>query len=245
MRSILPAVVLVAAFGGIAQAQEKAPQDPPGRGGLEYSVEFDLWIPDLAGDVTVLDLVLEADFGDPFGNLEGAGAIHFEAWEAQSVGGFLDLTWVSVSQDPELPGGEGKIDFSMGFVEAAVASRMRHGDAYFDVFTGLRWVRLEGALETPGGFDEGNAKDYFDPMIGVRVGGDLATWLSVSMRIDLAGFGVGTELTGNFVLTAGVKVSPSVTLVGGWRSMGIEIDEDRFDLDVVLRGPLLAVNVGF
>jgi hypothetical protein len=77
------------------------------------------------------------------------------------------------------------------------------------------------------------------------VGWDVAEWLQLTFRFDVAGFGVGTELTGNAVITAGVRVSPTATVIGGWRSMAIEIDEDRYDLDVRLKGPLLAVNVKF
>ena len=112
------------------------------------------------------------------------------------------------------------------------------------MLVGFRWVRFESALESPSGQDEENAKSYFDPLIGVRAGAQLAEWLMVSVRFDIAGFGVGTEMTGNMVLLAGVRVSPTVELLGGWRSMALEIDEDRYDLDLLVRGPFVAISVG-
>jgi hypothetical protein len=237
------AAVVVAAFAAPASAQDAAPKTDP----WTYDVALYGWMMDLEGDITVRNLTAEADadFNELFDHLEGAVMLHFEAWQADSIGVLGDLNWTRLEQDLEFPGGDGKLEFGMTQLEAAVASRSRHGITHFDFIGGLRWVRFDNDLEAPGGVEESKSRNYLDPMFGFRVGFDVATWLTLSMRLDLAGFGIGTDLTSNFAMSAVVDVADSVAIVGGWRSMALEIDEDRFDLDLRLRGPFLAVDVGF
>jgi hypothetical protein len=235
----------LAGAGSAAQAQNPTPTGLPE--GWTSDIGFYFWLPDLTGPVTIRNLSVEADadFGDLSDSIESMFAMHFEAMNRDSVGGFFDISWMNFEEEPEFPGGgEGKLDAAIGFVEVGMAARTKRGASFFDVLVGFRWVRFESALESPSGQDEENAKNYFDPMIGVRVGAELAEWLQVSFRFDAAGFGVGTEMCGNLVMQASFHVSPTVDLVAGWRSMSIKIDEDRYDLDVLLSGPFFAFNFG-
>jgi hypothetical protein len=225
-------------FSSPAWAQQApAPGDK-----ITYDAGLFLWLPDLAGDAAVGGAVTEIDAGD---GLDGAGTLHFEVWSRDESGGFLDLNWTNFEKDTDFPGGEGSVDVTMAFVEVAAATRWRRGDGRLDLFLGLRLLNFATELSPPGGGDEDESRSYLDPMLGVRIGWDLATWLSVSFRIDVAGFGVGTELTGNFVFMAGFNVTEAVTVAGGWKSMAIEIDEDTYDLDLVMRGPVLGVTLGY
>lgn len=243
--SLFLSLASLAGAGSDACAQDKTATGLPE--GWTTDIGFYMWMSDLSGDVTIRDLTAEADadFGDLFESIESMFAMHFEAWNRDTVGGFFDLSWMNFEEEPEFPGGgEGQLDAALGFVEAGVAVRTKHGPAYLDFLAGMRWVRLESALESPSGQDEENARNYFDPMLGVRVGWQLADWLLATWRFDAAGFGVGTELSGNMVIQASVRVSRTVDLVAGWRTLAMEIDEDTFDLDLVLRGPFFAINVG-
>ena len=243
--SMVLALSALAAAGNAARAQGTQPSGLPE--GWTSDISFYFWMNDLSGDVTTGDLSVEADadFGDLADSIESMFAMHFEAWDRDSFGGFFDISWMNFEEEPEFPGGgEGRLDAAIGFVEAGLAARTRRGAAFFDVLVGFRWVRFESALESPSGQDEENAKSYFDPLIGVRVGAQLAEWLMVSFRFDAAGFGVGTEMTGNMVLLAAFRVAPTVELMGGWRSMALQIDEDRYDLDLKVKGPFLAISIG-
>ena len=243
--SFVLSLAALAAAGNAARAQGAQPSGLPE--GWTADIAFYFWMNDLSGNVATggLSAEVDADFGDLADSIESMFAMHFEAWERDTFGGFFDLTWMNFEEEPEFPGGgEGQLDAAIGFVEAGFAARTRRGAAFFDMLVGFRVVRFESALESPSGQDEENARTYFDPLIGVRVGVDIVPWLSASFRFDAAGFGVGTEMTGNMVFLANVHVSPTMDVIGGWRSMALEIDEDNFDLDLQLKGPFLALNFG-
>jgi hypothetical protein len=244
MKSIL-ALVCLAAAAVPAAAQERtySREDSP----VQYSIGFYLWAPDMQGDLTVGGATTEADadFDDLFDNLDSTFGLHFEVFQRQQAGAWFDINWLNIRQEPDFSGGSGSIEQALGLVEVGAAKRWQHGMSWIDFLVGLRWVRLESEIDIPTVGDEENARDYLDPLFGVRVGADLARWLTMSMRVDIGGFGIGTELTGHLSFLLGFQVGPGFDIVTGWKSMSIEIDEDNYDLDLLMRGPILAFNFGF
>lgn len=247
MNRLIASVAAVIVLASPVLAQDQPAPKPAAEGGLTYDAAFFFWMPDLSGDLVVGDTLTEADadFSEILDGLKGAGTFHLEVWDRDETGGFFDLNWTSFEKDADFAGGEGEVDASLGFVEIAAATRLKRSAARLDFFIGVRLLRFETELSPPGGGDEEESKSYLDPMIGARVGWDLADWLTLSFRVDVAGFGVGTDLTGKFVFLAGIRVSKSVSLAGGWKSMAIEFEEDTYSVDLLMRGPMLGVNIGY
>lgn len=244
MKAILVFACLAAsALPAIAQERQLPREDQP----VQYSMGFYLWMPDMMGDVTVRNVTAEADadFGDLFDNLDSTFGLHFEVFHREQAGAWFDINWLNLRQEPDFPTGSGTIEQALGIVEVGAAKRLSHGMSWFDILVGLRWIRVESEVDIPSVGDEENARDYLDPLVGIRVGGDVAKWLTISMRVDLGGFGIGTELSGHFSFLLGFPVGPGFDIVAGWKSMSIEVDEDNYDLDLLMRGPIFAFNFGF
>jgi hypothetical protein len=242
-------VAAAAVLIGLAPAARAQDAFRPSRpdDGWKYDIGFYFWITDMEGEIENrgIEVEVDADYGDVFDKLESTFGLRFEAWQRDQFGACFDICWISLEDEPEFASGEGKAEVNFGFTELAVAGRTRTGQGYFDLFGGVRWVRLESGLEDPAGGDEEDAKNYFDPIIGVRFGIAATEWLNASLRFDIGGFGVGTERTGNLVLMADFNVGQGSYLSAGWRTMATEIEEDRQGLDLVLSGPVLAVKIGF
>ena len=193
-----------------------------------------------------LEADVDADYNEFLDDIESTFGLRFEAWQRDSVGFTFDTNWLTLKDDPDFVSGTGEVEIAFGFTEATVAARTRSGNAYLDVYAGMRWLRLESELTDPSGTAEDHSKNYFDPLVGLRVGFLGTAWLHASVRFDLGGFNVGTERTGHLAMAVDFLVSPTVALTAGWRSMAIEIDEEeRQKADLLLTGPVLAVRVGF
>jgi hypothetical protein len=220
---------------------------PPADDAWRYDLAFYLWLTQMDGELESrgLEVEVDADYKDVLDNLDSTVAFRFEAWHRDSFGIGFDISWLELEDEPEFATGEGKVEADFGFTELTVAGRTRSGNAYVDAFGGVRWVRFESGLEAPDGRDEEESTDYFDPMIGLRVGFQASSWLHGSLRFDVSGFGIGTDRTGNLVLIVDFKVGPRVAVSTGWRTMAVEIDEDRQKLDLLLSGPVLAVLLTF
>ena len=241
------ALVAALAICGALPARAQDPYLPPNED-WKFNMTFYLWMSGMDGEIRTdgLEAEVEADYSDFLDDIESTFGFRFEGWMRDSLGIAFDTNWLTLKDDPDIVTGEGDVEVAMGFTEVTVAGRTRSGNAYLDVIGGVRWVRFESEMSDPGGAAEDHAKNYFDPLIGLRVGFFANAWLHGSVRFDLAGFGVGTERTGHLLMAVDFLVAPTVGVTAGWKSMALEIDEEEDqEVDLYLSGPVVAVRIGF
>ena len=127
-----------------------------------------------------------------------------------------------------------------------------------DVMAGARWNRLVqdvdiriGAGIGPGAVRSvgGNAV-WWEPMIGARIGAEVAEDWSLGMRAEFGGFGAGGDnLHWTVVLGADYAITESISLRAGWQFYGIDFEQDtklgRFRLNLFQTGPYLAAAFRF
>jgi opacity protein-like surface antigen len=91
--------------------------------------------------------------------------------------------------------------------------------------------------------------DWLDPFVGGRVRVDLSSRLTVAVRGDAGGFGVGSDLT--WTVQGGVlfHVTRLFSVGAGYRVMDIDYSQGRglrrFAFDVLLHGPELGLVFHF
>lgn len=226
------------------------PREHP-EGSWRFDVAIYLWMADVSGELSIGPLSGSADagFSDLVDKLSGAFTLHVEGWSRDRIGFFTDFSWMrfrdSRTRDTALGTIEGDAEINLGFIEGAAAARIRQDEVAFDFFMGVRVLYLGTELDLPPLGSQDKQRWLFDPMLGARVLVQPLTWLLLTLRTDVAGFGVGTEMTGNVAGTVGFRFSSAIALLIGYRAMGMHVRDGRQDIDVRMHGPVLAFDVGF
>jgi hypothetical protein len=105
-----------------------------------------------------------------------------------------------------------------------------------DVLGGGRFVYLDSGLTIENLVDVDRSKDWLDPFIGARLKVDLIDRLSVSVRGDIGGFGVGSHFTWNMAAILAYQMSQRTSVAAGYRMLDIDYSDgkgaNKFQYDV-------------
>jgi opacity protein-like surface antigen len=118
-----------------------------------------------------------------------------------------------------------------------------------DLLAGGRLVYLDVGLTIENFADVDRSQDWLDPFLGARLKVDIIDRLSVAVRGNIGGFGVGSHFTWNMAAILAYQVSQRITLGAGYRILDINYSEgtgtDQFRFDVQMRGPMLGFAIQF
>ncbi len=84
-----------------------------------------------------------------------------------------------------------------------------------------------------------------DPIIGGRFHMSLSERWLLTLRGDIGGFGVGSDLTWNVAARLGYRLSERTTLAFGYRHLDIDYDSGKLELDAEFSGTFLGMSLGF
>lgn len=124
------------------------------------------------------------------------------------------------------------------------------------LFAGLRYNEIDADLSLvrsgPGAGANraaGTNESWTDPLVGVVAQLPLNERWSLGLRGDVAGFGVGSDLTWQAMVTVDWKASDSLHVVGGYRYLDADYEDGSgaslFRYDVVTSGPGIGVSFKF
>lgn len=221
-------------------------------------------------DVGFIDFVSGAD---TIYGLQGHFELGRRPWAI-----FFDATWVHSEVD-DLPGQieatpadfdiasdtailefGGAWTFCHGQFEddATRAARQWHLDAVGGARVTLMDLRVEATEDTPDPLPGGQSRreerdrDWVDPFIGVRGGMDFSQNWRGQARVDVGGFGVGSDFTWQVVALVGYDFEmfgADSTFFFGYRALGQDYEDDsglnRFEWDVITHGPMLGLSLSF
>jgi len=232
------------AFSLVALLLAAGASTPAAAAGWEHSLAPYIWGTGLDGEVGIGPVRSDVDlsFSDILETLDGGILIHYEAekgdWTVLS-----DLVFTDVGTDGDLV----DTDYKQTIFELGAGYAVRPG---FQVLFGARWndndaeIRIVG----PGGTIDIRAEgrqSWIDPFVGGRWNASLAEKWALQTRLDVGGFGVGSELTWNAALTALYEATDKVTVGFGYRLMDIDYDDAPLVYDVQMPGALLGVSFSF
>lgn len=118
--------------------------------------------------------------------------------------------------------------------------------ASLDVLVGGRawWIRPKASV--PALNLTASAKASFvDPVFATRLNIKASPRFSLLLYGDIGGFGAASEITGQAVATANVKVARNIWLSGGYRYLYVDYKSGRVRTTAALAGPLLGATVAF
>lgn len=176
------------------------------------------------------------------------GEAHKGPW-----GIFSDIMWtkLSDSKDGIGPSGGGEIDVSLSLtlLEFGGMYRFEKNRFFFEALLGVRAAFVSNDVEITGanGGDDNvdGSTEWAEPMIGMRVGAQFTKKFSSSLRGDVSGFGVGSELTWNINSEFRYRFTDLFALTFGYRYMFIDYEDGNADIELTLNGPVIGAAFTF
>jgi hypothetical protein len=249
-----------------AQLGEDAAQDPTEDiAGLEgvspwtFQLAPYMWMAGAKADLTAgpIETSGEASFGDLLKNLDVGAMLRFEA-RHDRWGIMLDGLYMRLNSDAKVRLANRRIrglsidaTMEMSILEAAGFYRFGEGPVTVDALAGIRYFSIDVEMDISRRWTildrEVNASqdmEWIDPIVGGRMVWNLADDWLLTLRGDLGGFGIGSELTWNVAAAVGYRLSESTLLVVGYRHLDINY-EDNVDFDAQFSGPYLGMSFSF
>jgi len=238
--------------------------------GPSWSFELDAvywypWVVDAEPQIGANKADFELNPSDTFDDDESlAPLINFEAWSSEGWGLAIRASYISVDFggadgfQNNLPLGlalDSEIEWFYADVLAGIrllespGNRFRNGGSTLDFFVGARLSDIDIELtanQQPISADE----TFVEPIIGLRADVGLRRNLVWSTDVELAGGVEGTDLTWMIDTGLEYKVADRVSVVGGYRVLQIDYDDDNDDLDGpaldgTFHGPYLGIRFAF
>ncbi|QQL45092.1 hypothetical protein [Sulfuriroseicoccus oceanibius] len=122
-------------------------------------------------------------------------------------------------------------------------------DHQLDLLAGVRYSRfrlgLTGRFTSGGQVTEETLQNIWDPTLTVSGQSSLHDKLFIRYLGEVGGFGVNSD----FIWLAGVgfgyQLSPTSSIIGGYRARGIDFSDSDFAVDTVTHGPTLEFEMRF
>ena len=249
----------------VTDEPSSAGRDSPGEddAGWSFQLGANAWMPGVKADAVVgtIESSGEADFVDLAKKLDMGAMLHFEG-RKKRWGFILDGLYMNLSDDAKVRVANVKVrgidiegGVKMALLEASAFYRFgdaglsfdRFGKAglSFDALAGVRALFVDVEIE-PGRLPTFSRDKWLvDPIIGGRFHMGLSERWLLSLRGDIGGFGVGSDLTWNASALLGYRLSERTTLAFGYRHLAIEYGSGNLELDAEFSGPFLGVSFGF
>ena len=213
---------------------------------------FYLWGVNIDGDLSLgtKTATLDVPFSDIFDNLEAAFIVHFEGMHRSNWGFLVDVNYIEVSNDVDLPtpfDASVDIDFKSTIAEFSGLYRIKKDQHNFDIIAGGRYVRLQNTVTTSRGPDLVDADvDWVDPLAGLRWSFHFAEQWTLVARGDVGGFGVGSDFAAQGLALIDWQPFKYVSFLAGYRALYMDYSDgsgrDAFNFDATIHGPVLGIN---
>jgi hypothetical protein len=211
-----------------------------------------LWGSTFKGDLGVRGVVtrVEADFADIIDELNFGATLAFEARWGGRWRFLFDGMYMNLSDDRTItvaPFRGIQATAKTVLIDPEIGYAIMGGEsASLDVVGGFRLWHLDNSVELRLGQDRVRAsgtQTWADPVVGFRLKAGRGAFLS--LKADIGGFGLGSELTWQVFGGLGLNVGSRLTTIIGFRYLDIDYRRNNFIYDVALSGPLVGFGFRF
>jgi hypothetical protein len=200
------------------------------------------------GGQTEVDV--DAKFADIFDNATFGLDFNFEAgtgpWSFLLGGMWMHLggdAQTQTSNDADWDGDFGFLDIAAGYELRQFT--LRGKTVVLDALLGLRWTSVSADVQIEQGPSAGRTrdrnKDFVDPYIGIRSRMHLSDKYDLSGMATVGGVGVGSNLMATAELILEYRLDETWSVFGGYRAYYYDYDEDDFEWNVTMHGPVIGV----
>ncbi|WP_455854197.1 hypothetical protein [Ensifer canadensis] len=254
------ATCLTLSSAAIASAADIAPllaptaQQQETESGWKFTVAPYFWMAGLTGDTAQFGLPevhIDSSFGDIWDHLDFAFMATGEARDGPySI--FGDVIYTDLSADGHTP--NGILANSVDVKSKTFAGLLGVGYAIYedqssnlDFVGGLKVWSVDSTLSFSGGLLNGRKREdsatWVDAVAGLR-GAYYFTPEFYMTGWGLVGAG-GADLDWDAALGLGYKFTDTISVVAGYRALGVDYSDDGFKFDAVQHGPILGVAIHF
>jgi hypothetical protein len=271
-RSIVLAACVLAIMVMAPWAHGQAPAAKPAAptsDAWEFSVTPYIWATQVDSKVTVKghNATSTTTFSDIWDNLNMAGLIHFEGIKGGKWGFFLDGIYLKIRGDGDyqrartaglvtpptrdLTLAMDTLILEFGGIYQLAKWSLEGQDpgqtATIDALGGGRYWYMSIDLDTTSRINPSGNDDWVDPFVGLRAKIDLSKKLSLNVRGDIGGFGVGSHISYNGLGFFGYSFTPKVTALVGYRAMYVDYERSsgRVRYKETLQGPIAGLTIVF
>lgn len=214
------------------------------------------WVTATDGDMGVAGRSAPVDISmkDTLEDLEFAFMLGLEGGIGRWAFGF-DGIYGGFSSGASLPAAaapftDASVDFDQFFSRVHAGYQVIATDeATLTAFAGVRFSYLstELTLTNPAGpdFSADGSKSWVDPVIGLHGIWSINDQWFVQGGGDIGGFGVSSDLIWQANLVIGYRLNESVSLLAGYRGLGVDYSDGGFLVDTVAHGPVIGMTFRF
>lgn len=205
----------------------------------------ELWAPSLDAEVDIGGRRRAETDVAVFDDLEGVASLEGEVRRGAFA---LTAEWTNldVGEDATAGGVPASIDLDGTLATFLAAWRVverEHWSA--DVLAGGRYLAIDAEVTGPGERRASTRQIWGDPLVGLAGDVALSARLTLGVRADVGGFGVGSDVTWQARGRLGFRVLEHVTLAAGYRHLDVAYEQGDVAIDFALTGPFLALDLTF
>lgn len=250
-------VALLALAGPAAAADLLVPEqvEVTSESGWTFSLTPYLWATGLEGNIAQFglpEIEVDASFLDILKNFEfgimGVGEARYG-----NLGFVSDLMYIKLSADSDVDAGpiDANIDLTtemFTFLGAAEYRLIDGEGGSLDALAGGRvwWVNTEidfsGRVINASGDD---SETWVDPIIGLKGRLNFSEDFYFTSWAMIGGFGVSSDFTWDVMGGLGYEAADWVSLIAGYRGLGVDYQNDGFVFDVTMHGPIIGAVFRF
>ena len=228
----------------------------------QHAITPYLWGSGMSGTTAVgtpvgpLEANVDVGFDDILRNLKMGGMFSYRGERGPWVV-MTDAIYMKLGADRQTSGNLISVDARAEVEQIALEADVgyRVSDAVV-AFVGLRYNDIDADLRVvrsgPGAGNTrvaGETASWVDPVVGVSAKFPLAERWALGLRGDVGGFGVGSDLAWQAMVSVHWKAPNGVEVVGAWRHLDVDYEDGRdanlFRYDVVTSGPGIGVTLRF
>ena len=258
----IPLLVTGAEAADIIDIQESMPVEERMAPEWTFSIDpFYGWLPGFDGDmlvfghkasidITAWDLIQNLDelIHALNGIYEGSGELRNHQFGFQ-----YDIVYLNLGGTKNFGGdilsGSADLGFKMSMTTLAGNYRFYETPtAYADIFAGARITDVSVDLDLEvgnAGFEASDGDTWVDPVIGVKGRYDLNQNWYVKGTALYGGFGVSSDCLYDVAGFLGYEWANGIELYGGWRVAYTDYENDGFEWDMQLSGPMFGLTFKF
>ena len=215
----------------------------------EFDVAPYVWFANVSADISFLNqtVPVTAQFKDVLKNLKMGALLHAEVKNGKwfIIG---DLVYLKIAKDGniEILSLDTRLEIKQTVAELGAGYNLINSQdwLFIDGFAGFRYFSIINKIEV----DSQNLLDKTinttDPFLGLRFRTVSDKWIN-SVRVDVGGFGIGSEISWKANILIGYKFSGLFALYMGFQGYGIDYEKDDFGLDLTSAGLVTGFNFNF
>jgi hypothetical protein len=254
----LAAVLLTtvpASAADLPTAPDKQAQALPVPANWQFQATAYGWLTGLNGEIGVRyrqPIPVNVNFTDILNNLKGVFMGAFQA-KNDTWMFLVDLVWSKLGANRTLRyGGQLDVEQTLGVAEGYVGLRAPVGSPDLDIrfLAGVRGQRLEAdirhvAVALPLNLSASQSKEWVDPLVGLAIQYQFDKHWFVNATGDIGGFGLGSKLTSQGLLTIGYRWTDNVSTSIGYRVLYTDYQKGGFTYNTTMHGVFLGLGVHF